>query len=77
MRIIFMGTAAFAVPSLSILLEHQHEILSVVTVADKPQGRGLKQQYSPVKEFALQKNLSLLQPEKMAEGARQTGTAHQ
>jgi len=62
MRIIFMGTAEFAVPSLSILYEHHHEICAVVTVPDKPQGRGLMMQSSPIKEFAVKHQLPLLQP---------------
>jgi methionyl-tRNA formyltransferase len=57
-----MGTAEFAVPSLSILFEHRHEICAVVTAPDKPQGRGLMMRSSPIKEFAMKHQLPLLQP---------------
>ncbi|MFN0175136.1 MAG: methionyl-tRNA formyltransferase [Saprospiraceae bacterium] len=64
MRIIFMGTPAFAVPSLDILLENGYEIVAVVTAPDKPGGRqGLQQ--SAVKKFAEAKGLKILQPEKL------------
>ena len=65
MRIIFMGTPEFAIPSLKILLEHGYSVVSVVTAPDKPQGRGQKIAASPVKEFALQNNLPFLQPERL------------
>lgn len=65
MRIIFMGTPDFALPSLQLLLEHQHHIVAVVTPPDKPQGRGQQVIASPVKEFALQRELPLLQPESL------------
>lgn len=51
--IVFMGTPEFAVESLRQILLHDFEVKAVVTVADKPAGRGLKLRYSPVKEFAL------------------------
>lgn len=64
MRIVFMGTPDFAVPSLKILLDHGYEIPAVVTAPDKPGGRqGLQQ--SAVKKFALEQNLKILQPEKL------------
>jgi methionyl-tRNA formyltransferase len=65
MNIIFMGTPEFAVPSLEALLHSNHKISSVVTVPDKPQGRGLKISRSPVKEFSLEHNLKVLQPESL------------
>lgn len=65
MRIIFMGTPEFAIPSLKIIFDNQYEIVSVVTTPDKPQGRGQKEAYSPVKDFALQKNIPVLQPESL------------
>jgi len=65
MRIIFMGTPEFALPSLKILLEHNYDIVAVVTSPDKPQGRGQKLTFSPVKEFAITRNLRLLQPESL------------
>ncbi len=67
MNIIFMGTPQFAVPSLEILLSSHHNISAVVTVPDKPQGRGLKLAGSPVKKFALLNKLRVLQPESLAE----------
>ncbi|RPI17079.1 MAG: methionyl-tRNA formyltransferase [Ignavibacteriae bacterium] len=65
MNIIFMGTPDFAVPSLQILLTSHHKISAVVTTPDKPKGRGLKLAHSAVKEFALQNNLRVLQPDKL------------
>jgi methionyl-tRNA formyltransferase len=67
MNIVFMGTPEFAVSSLEILLSSHHNISAVVTVPDKPQGRGLKLLQSPVKKFALQKNLTVIQPENLAD----------
>lgn len=64
MRVIFMGTPEFAVPSLKILHESQ-EIVCVVTQPDKPKGRGRKLQPSPVKIFAQENNLPILQPPKI------------
>ncbi|MCC7429388.1 methionyl-tRNA formyltransferase [bacterium] len=69
MKIIFFGTTDFAVESLKKLLENKNEILAVVTQPDKPQGRGLKLVFSPVKEFALTRNLTILQPEKLKNNA--------
>ena len=64
MRIIFMGTPEFAVPSLRILLENGYDIVAVVTAPDKPGGRqGIQQ--SAVKQFAVSKGLKILQPEKL------------
>ncbi len=65
MRIIFMGTPDFAVPSLRILLENGFDITSVVTVPDKRMGRGLQVSYSKVKEYAITNNLNILQPESL------------
>jgi methionyl-tRNA formyltransferase len=62
LRIIFMGTPEFAVPSLEILIEKGKNVVAVVTAPDKPQGRGQKITYSPVKEYALKHNLPVLQP---------------
>ena len=64
MKIIFMGTPEFAVPCLKILHETQ-EIICVVTQPDRPKGRGQKLQPSPVKVFAQEKNLPILQPQKI------------
>lgn len=65
MRIVFMGTPDFAVESLKILVENNYEVAGVITMPDKPAGRGHKVQFSPVKQYALEKNLKLLQPEKL------------
>lgn len=65
MRIIFMGTPDFAVKSLKILVENNFNVVGVITMPDKPAGRGHKIQYSPVKQYALEQNLRLMQPEKL------------
>ncbi|MDU1905968.1 MAG: methionyl-tRNA formyltransferase [Dysgonomonas sp.] len=65
LRIVFMGTPDFAVESLRVLVENDYNIVGVITMPDKPGGRGHKIQYSAVKEYALQHNLPLLQPEKL------------
>jgi len=62
LRIIFMGTPEFAVPSLQILVENKVNVVAVITAPDKPQGRGQKIVYSPVKECALKNNIPVLQP---------------
>ena len=63
MRILFMGTPEFAVPSLRILLDHSYEVSGVVTAPDKPRGRGQQVSCTPIKEFALYNRLPVLQPE--------------
>lgn len=65
MRVLFMGTPEFAVGTLDAIYHSHHEIVAVVTATDKPAGRGLKIQYSEVKEYALAHNLPILQPEKL------------
>jgi methionyl-tRNA formyltransferase len=60
-----MGTPDFAVASLKALLQAGQRIKAVVTAPDKPAGRGMKLQYSAVKQFALEHQLPLLQPEKL------------
>lgn len=65
LRIVFMGTPDFAVESLRILVENHYNIVGVITMPDKPAGRGHKLQYSAVKQYALEKGLPLLQPEKL------------
>ena len=66
MKIIFMGTPEFAVPSLEILLKH-YDVVAVVTQPDKPKGRGKKMAFSAVKERALQAGIEVLQPAKVKE----------
>ncbi len=65
MRIVFMGTPDFAVESLKILVENKYNVVGVITMPDKPSGRGHKVQFSPVKQYALEQNLPFLQPEKL------------
>lgn len=65
MRIVFMGTPAFACPSLDALLNDGQNVVAVVTAPDKPRGRGQEVSYTPLKEFALQKHLPVLQPESL------------
>ncbi len=62
MNIIFMGTPEFAVPSLKILYNSYHKISAVVTVPDKPKGRGQQLSESAVKKFALEHDIEILQP---------------
>ncbi|GAA4833721.1 methionyl-tRNA formyltransferase [Algivirga pacifica] len=62
LRIIFMGTPEFAVPSLEKLVENNYNVVAVITAPDKPAGRGRKIQISPVKECALRHDIPILQP---------------
>lgn len=62
LRIVFMGTPEFAVGILDTILQHNYEVVGVITAADKPAGRGQKIKYSAVKEYALAHELPLLQP---------------
>ena len=66
MRVVFMGTPEFAVPTLKVLLEDENiEVVGVFTQPDKPKGRGKKLAMPPVKELALENNLEVFQPEKI------------
>ncbi len=65
MRIVFMGTPEFAVASLDALVRAGHHIVGVVTVPDRPAGRGKKMQMSDVKKYALENNLAILTPLKL------------
>lgn len=67
MRIVFMGTPDFSVPTLRCLIESKHEVVGVVTQPDKPKGRGGKVQYTPVKELAVEHDIPVLQPVKIKE----------
>lgn len=62
MKVIFMGTPEFAVASLELLIKNGVNIVAVITSCDKPQGRGQKVVYSPVKACAMQFNIPVLQP---------------
>ena len=65
MKIVFMGTPDFAIPSLKILIENNHQILAVVTTPDKERGRGQKVTFTAVKQFAIENNIPVYQPEKL------------
>ena len=65
MKIVFMGTPDIAVRSLQSIIQAGHEVVGVVTVPDRPSGRGLKLTASPVKLCALEHGIPLLQPEKL------------
>lgn len=67
MKIVFMGTPDFARDSLSAIYDAGHEIPAVVTVPDKPKGRGMKLIPCEVKEYAVEKNIKVYQPEKLRE----------
>lgn len=64
MKIIFMGTPEFAVPSLKELIKH-HDVCAVFTQPDRPKGRGKKLAFSAVKEVAVASNIPVYQPEKL------------
>ena len=68
MRIVFMGTPEFAVPSLKALVEAGYEVCGVFTQPDKPKNRGMKLQTTPIKEYALSAGLPVFQPVKMRDG---------
>ena len=65
LRIVFMGTPDFAVPSLQAIYEEGYDIVAVITQPDRPRGRGQKLAYSPVKEKALELGLEVIQPLKV------------
>ena len=67
MRIVFMGTPDIAATCLKKLLSENMEIVGVYTQPDRPKGRGMKMQFSPVKEVALQHNIPVFQPENFRE----------
>ncbi|MCX6174188.1 MAG: methionyl-tRNA formyltransferase [Ignavibacteriales bacterium] len=62
MKIVFMGTPKFAIPSLQKILESKHQVMAVVSAPDKERGRGRQITYSPVKEFALENKLEVYNP---------------
>ena len=69
LRIVYMGTPDFAVEALRCLVEGGYNVVGVITMPDKPAGRGHKLQQSPVKQYALVHGLPLLQPEKLKDEA--------
>ena len=68
-RIVYMGTPEFAVEPLKALVQGGFRVVAVVTMPDKPAGRGMKMQASPVKNFALEHSIPVLQPEKLKDPA--------
>ena len=69
LRIIYLGTPEFAAASLKALVEGGYNVVAVVTMPDKPAGRGHQVQYSDVKKYALEVGLPILQPEKLKDEA--------
>ncbi|MFV0468978.1 MAG: methionyl-tRNA formyltransferase [Dysgonomonas sp.] len=65
LKIVFMGTPEFAVETLRVLVENKYNVVGVITMPDKPSGRGHKMQHSAVKKYAMEQGLPLLQPEKL------------
>lgn len=65
MKVVFMGTPEFAVGTLSAICGAGYDVAAVITAPDKPAGRGLKLQQSAVKQYAVEHNLNVLQPEKL------------
>ena len=65
LRIVFLGTPEFAVASLDALVHAGYNIAGVITAQDKPAGRGMKPQQSAVKKYSVEKDLKILQPEKL------------
>jgi methionyl-tRNA formyltransferase len=62
LKVIFMGTPEFSVPSLEMLIKEEYEVLAVVTQPDRPKGRGKKLNCPPVKEYAIKEKVCVLQP---------------
>ena len=69
LRIVYMGTPDFAEESFRFLVEGGYNVVGVITMPDKPAGRGHKLQFSPVKQYALEHSRPLLQPEKLKDEA--------
>ncbi len=68
-RIVYMGTPEFAVAPLDALVKGKYKVVGVVTVADKPSGRGLKMNESAVKKYAVAHEIPVLQPDKLKDPA--------
>ena len=73
LRIVFMGTPAFAVPTLERLLATRHAVVGVVTQPDKPRGRGQKVSDAPVKTLAVERGLPSIQPARLREPEVEAG----
>ncbi len=75
LKIIFAGTPQFAVPTLEMLLQSEHEVVAVYTQPDRPAGRGRKLMQSPVKDCALANNIPVIQPQSLKDTSEQTRLA--
>ncbi len=69
MRIVYMGTPDFAVPTLQALLDSSHQVVGVFSQPDRPKGRGYKLMPPPVKELAQSRQVPVYQPQKLRDGA--------
>ena len=69
MRVVFFGTPAFAVPTLTALLDSAHDVVGVVTQPDRPRGRGQKISHAPVKALAVQRGIPIMQPDRLKRDA--------
>ncbi|AFH49855.1 Methionyl-tRNA formyltransferase [Ignavibacterium album JCM 16511] len=69
MKIVFMGTPDFAIPSLKAVYHSNHQLIGVVTTPDKERGRGQKVTFTPVKKFAVEHNIPVYQPEKLKDNS--------
>src|SRR5512143_3074850 len=65
MRVVFLGTPTFAIPTLQKLIENSYEVCGVFTQPDRPSGRGQKLQQSPIKNLALEKGIPVFQPDRI------------
>ena len=65
MRVVFMGTPDFSVPTLQKIIDEKHEVVAVVTQPDKPKGRGKAMQFTPVKELAVKYGIPVYQPQRI------------
>lgn len=65
MRVVFMGTPDFSVPTLQKIIDEKHEVVAVVTQPDKPKGRGKAVQFTPVKELAVKYDIPVYQPKRI------------
>jgi methionyl-tRNA formyltransferase len=67
MKIVFFGTPEFALPALQVLHDSEHEVVAVVTTPDKQKGRGMQVSHSPVKDFAMENGIPVIQPQDLAD----------
>ncbi len=67
MKIVFFGTPEFALPSLQVLNDSEHEVLAVVTSPDMQRGRGMQVSHSPVKDFAMENGIPVIQPKDLSD----------